>query len=80
MKLEAGKSYLTRDRERVARIISLIGKWSKKHPAVGELHVMKGKKKIMDPGMFLLYEHWTKDGRYLDNEVESDLDLVEEFK
>lgn len=79
MRLEAGKSYLTRDRERVARIISLIGKWSKKHPAVGELHILKGKKKIQDPGMFHVYEHWSLKGRYLDDGSDSDFDLIEEF-
>lgn len=80
MKIEAGKIYWTRDREHVARIISLIGKWSKGHPVVGELSKLVKKKLLPDPGMFQTYEHWTKDGKYLAKDVESSLDLVEEFK
>lgn len=78
MKLEAGKEYLSRDGLYIARIISLIGKWSKKHPAVGELHELKGKRKIPLEGIFEKYEHWTKDGLYLDKEIESTFDLVKE--
>lgn len=80
MKLEIGKTYLTRDGEHVARIISLIGKWSKRHPAVGEFYTMIGKKLVADPGMFQTYEHWTKDGRYLDKETDSGFDLMKEIE
>lgn len=80
LKPELGKVYLTRDKEHVVRIISLIGKWSKKHPAVGELHELKGKKKIPIDGLFLKYEHWMKDGRYLEKDIDSDFDLVGEYE
>jgi len=76
MRLELGKTYLTRGGEHAARVISLIGKWSKKHPVVGELYELKGKKKIESPGLFQTYEHWTKDGVYLDKPAESGFDLV----
>ncbi|GEM_PF-4982798 len=77
--IELGKVYRTRDKEHLVRIISLIGKWAKKHPVVGELHELKGKKKVPIDGLFLKYEHWMKDGQYLAKEVESIYDLVEEF-
>lgn len=77
MKIEVGKTYSTRGGEHVVRVISLIGKWSKKHPVVGELYELRGKKKIPSEGIFTTYEHWQKDGRYLDSGCESALDLVE---
>jgi hypothetical protein len=82
MKIELGKVYLTRDAQHVVRVISLIGKWSKKSPVVGELHELKGKKKVPIDGLFQKYEHWALDGRYLPISVktESVLDLVAEYE
>lgn len=78
MKLELGKTYPTRGGEYVVRVISLIGKWSKKHPVVGELYELHGKKKSPSPGMFEKYEHWQKNGRYLGDHCESSFDIMEE--
>lgn len=80
LKPELGKLYLTRDDEHLVRVISLIGKWSKKHPVVGEFYEIKGKKRIPVEGLFQKYEHWGKEGFYLDKGVESSLDLMAEIK
>lgn len=78
MKIELGKWYVTRDEMHFVRIISLIGKWCKKRPIVGECHLMRGRKKIVDEGLFDKYEHWMKDGRYLSDKSDSAFDLVRE--
>ena len=80
MIIELGKWYRTRDFEHVVHIISLIGLWDKKHPVVGELHELKGKKKIQCEGLFTKYEHWMIDGKYLTKKLESSFDLVKEEK
>lgn len=79
LKIELGKTYLSRDKQHLARVISLIGKWSKKHPVVGEFYKMEGKKLVHDEGLFTKYEHWLKNGKYLSDEADSPYDLVEEY-
>lgn len=80
MNIELGKIYACRNGEYEVRIISLIGTWSKKHPVVGELYLYHGKRKIPLEGLFQRYEHWDKNGNYLQKGSESEFDLVAEVE
>lgn len=81
LRLEVGRTYLTRCGEFEVRIISSIGKWSKKHPYVGELYRIAGKvKRVFEEGIFERYEHWTSEGIYLQKGSESSFDLVAEVE